>query len=75
MSSLLGDLEEEQMAHESSLARRAAMRRLREALAPAQVALEGRGVEQDAELWFLVAGKRFWIGNYDSSTVIEENLL
>ena len=54
MSLLLGDLEEEQMAHESSLARRAAVRRLREALAPAKVALEGHGVGQDAELWLLV---------------------
>ena len=75
MSSLLGDLEEEQMAHESSEARRAAMRRLREALAPAQVAQEGHGDGQDAELWLMVFGKGFWIGNYDSSTLIEDILL
>ena len=56
MSSLLGDLEEEQRAQERALARGAAMRRLREAPASAQVALEGHRVGKFADLRSLVPG-------------------
>jgi len=49
------------------------MRRLREALAAAQVALEGHEMYEEAELWSLDLGLEFWTGNYDSSTVFEVN--